>query len=166
MRASSVFLTIEGRERVTVQKPISVKVVNRYEKGQISIDWYSRLYMDDGLEEKKEKLIHKIEHAAGTPGVYLITLASNEKNLLDIFSADQLLWPVMHRLCPVIIGMTRSYDSAVELASSIILESYEKTGTFRIDTFLRQRLDENEPYVVHYPLKKRKRRWGFHFWGE
>ena len=50
MRASSVFLTIEGRERVTVQNPISVKVVNRYEKGQISMDWYSRLYMDDGLE--------------------------------------------------------------------------------------------------------------------
>lgn len=127
------------------------------------MDWYSRLYMDDKLAEKKEKLIHRIEHAAGTPGVYLITLASNEKNLLDIFPADQLLWPAMHRLCPVIIGMTRSYEGAVELASFVILESYKKTGLFHVDTFLRQRLEENEPYVVHYPLMKRKRRWGFRF---
>ena len=127
------------------------------------MDWYSRLYMDDKLAEKKEKLIHRIEHAAGTPGVYLITLASNEKNLLDIFPADQLLWPAMHRLCPVIIGMTRSYEGAVELASFVILESYKKTGLFHVDTFLRQRLEENEPYVVPYPLMKRKRRWGFRF---
>ena len=62
MRASSVFLTIEGRERVTVQNPISVKVVNRYEKGQISMDWYSRLYMDDGLEEKKKKQAVALEY--------------------------------------------------------------------------------------------------------
>ena len=83
------------------------------------MDWYSKLYVSDDLTEKKDKIIDKIERAAGTPGIYLITVASNEKNLLDIFTADQLLWPVMHKLCPVIIGIARSYEDAVDMAASI-----------------------------------------------
>lgn len=130
------------------------------------MDWYGRLYIGDGLEEKKEHMIYKIEHAAGTPGIYLITLASNDRNLLDIISADQLLWPVMHRRCPLIVGMVRSYDQAVELASSLILESYEKTGSLHVEAFLRQRLDEGEEYLIHYPAKKRKYRWKLPHWGK
>lgn len=121
------------------------------------MDWYSRLYVSDDLKEKKEKLIDKIEHGCGTPGIYLITIASNERNLLDILSADQLLWPVMHRICPVIVGMAHSYDDAVQIAASLILEAYESTDEFHVETYLKQRLDEKEEYIIHYPLKKRKR---------
>lgn len=127
------------------------------------MDWYSRLYVSDDLIEKKDKIIHKIEHAAGTPGIYLITVASNEKNLLDIFTADQLLWPVMHKLCPVIVGMTRSYEEATDMAASMILEAYQHTGDFHVEKYLQERLNNGEDYVIHYPLKKRKHRWGFHF---
>ena len=41
------------------------------------MDWYTGLYVSDDLKEKKDKIIDKIEHGAGTPGVYLITLPSN-----------------------------------------------------------------------------------------
>ena len=127
------------------------------------MDWYSRLYVSDDLTEKKDKIIDKIERAAGTPGIYLITVASNEKNLLDIFTADQLLWPVMHKLCPMIIGMARSYEDAVDMAASIILEAYEHTGDFKVESYLHQRLNNGEEYVIHYPSRKRKRRWCFCF---
>ena len=125
------------------------------------MDWYTGLYVSDDLKEKKDKIIDKIEHGAGTPGIYLITLASNEKNLLDILSADQLLWPVMHRLCPVIVGMTRSYDEAAELAASVILEAYKETDSFRVEPYLRSRLKEGEDFTIHYPVRKRKPLWRF-----
>lgn len=130
------------------------------------MDWYSRLYVSDDLKEKKDKIMDKIEHGVGTPGIYLITVASNEKNLLDIFTADQLLWPVMHRICPVIVGMTRSYEEATDLAASMILEAYKCTGEFHVEKYLRQRLPHGEDYVIHYPVRKRKHRWGFHFGGK
>lgn len=127
------------------------------------MDWYSRLYVSDDLKEKKEKLINKIEHGTGTPGVYLVTAPSNKQNLLDIFQADQLLWPVMHRLCPIIIGMTRSYDEAVQMASSLILEAHEKTGNFQVEPYLRGLMGEGESFTVHYPVRKRKSLWRIPF---
>lgn len=127
------------------------------------MDWYTQMRVSEDLEKKKDKIIDKIEHGAGTPGVYLITLASNEKNLLDIFTADQLLWPVMHRLCPMIIGMTKSYDEAAEMAASWILEAHEKTGSFRVEPYLRELLSEGEGLAVHYPIRKRKPLWRMPF---
>ena len=123
------------------------------------MDWYTQLRVSEDLEKKKDKIIDKIEHGAGTPGVYLITLASNEKNLLDIFAADQLLWPVMHRLCPVIVGMTKSYEKASEMAAALILEAHEKTGSFRVEPYLRGLLAEGTEFTVHYPVRKRKPLW-------
>ena len=120
------------------------------------MDWYTGLYVSDDLKEKKDKIIDKIEHGAGTPGVYLITLPSNEKNLLDILSADQLLWPVMHRLCPVIVGMTHSYDEATEMAAAMILDAHKEVGAFRVEPYLRNRLRPDEDFAIHYPIRKRK----------
>ena len=127
------------------------------------MDWYTQLRVSEDLEKKKDKIIDKIEHGAGTPGVYLITLASNEKNLLDIFAADQLLWPVMHRLCPMIIGMTKSYDEAAEMAAAWILEAHEKTGSFQVEPYLRRLLPKGEELAVHYPIRKRKSLWRMPF---
>lgn len=120
------------------------------------MDWYTQLYVSENLKEKKNKIIDKIERGVGTPGIYLITLASNEKNLLDILSADQLFWPVMHRLCPVIVGMTRSYEEATEIAASMILDAHKETGSFRVEPYLREKLGEQEEFAIHYPLRKRK----------
>ena len=127
------------------------------------MDWYTGLYVSDDLKEKKDKIIDKIEHGAGTPGVYLITLPSNEKNLLDILSADQLLWPVMHRLCPVIVGMTHSYDEATEMAAAMILDAHKEVGAFRVEPYLRNRLRPDEDFTIHYPIRKRKPLWRMPF---
>ena len=127
------------------------------------MDWYTGLYVSDDLKEKKDKIIDKIEHGAGTPGIYLITLPSNEKNLLDILSADQLLWPVMHRLCPVIVGMTHSYDEATEMAAAMILDAHKEIGAFRVELYLRNRLRTDEDFAIHYPIRKRKPLWRMPF---
>ena len=42
------------------------------------MDWYTQLRVSEDLEKKKDKIIDKIEHGVGVPGVYLITLASGK----------------------------------------------------------------------------------------
>lgn len=124
--------------------------------------WYRKLYLGSGLLEKKEKLIRKIECNAGTVGLYVITLAANERDLLDIFSTDILLQPVMHGHCPMIVGLAKGYDAAVKLATDIVMEVYEHTGGFDVRSYLASRMDEGEEPAYHYPmeqLKPRRRIW-------
>lgn len=54
------------------------------------LNWYKKLYVGDNARKKKKQLIRKISMGAGVVDVYLITLASNPRNQLDIFSANEL----------------------------------------------------------------------------
>lgn len=116
--------------------------------------WYNRLYLGSGLEGKKEKLIRKLECNAGVPGLCLLTLASNGKDLFDIFSADYLLQPVLHGHCPMIVALTKSHEEAVEIAIQITMEAYEKTGTFDVKSYLLSCVPESEDPVTEYPMDR------------
>ncbi|MDO4523264.1 MAG: hypothetical protein Q4B57_08995 [Eubacteriales bacterium] len=113
--------------------------------------WYRGLYLGEGLEDKKEKLIEKIEKSAGTPGIYVVTLAANGTDLFDIFSTDYLLQPVLHGHCPMVVGLCKGYEEAVEMATSIALEGYRETGSFAVLPFLKGRLTEGEELAWEYP---------------
>ena len=116
--------------------------------------WYNRLYLGSGLHGKKEKLIRKLECNAGLPGICLLTLASNGKDLFDIFSADYLLQPVLHGHCPVIVALTKSREEAVDIAVQIIMEAYDKTGSFDVQGYLFGCVPPSEEPVTEYPMDK------------
>lgn len=46
--------------------------------------WYDDLYVGESIVHKTNKIKWKIRHNAGQINIYVITLASGEKNLLDI----------------------------------------------------------------------------------
>ena len=46
--------------------------------------WYKDLYVGESIVHKTKKVKWKIMHNAGQIGIYVITLASNTQNLLDI----------------------------------------------------------------------------------
>lgn len=48
--------------------------------------YYKHLYLTEGLEKKKEKIIRKLEAGKLQPGVHVITLAVSERNQLEILS--------------------------------------------------------------------------------
>ena len=54
------------------------------------VNWYKNLYIGDNAKKKPKKLIHKINQGAGVIDVYVITLAVNPENSLEIFSANLL----------------------------------------------------------------------------
>ena len=56
--------------------------------------YYKHLYLSEGLEKKKDKIIQNREAGKILPGIFLVTLAPDEKNQLEIHRYILLLQPV------------------------------------------------------------------------
>lgn len=124
--------------------------------------WYRELFLGKGIDDK-EKLIRRIETNAGCPGVYLVTLAANSRDLFDVFSADLLMQPVLHGHCPLIVGAAKGKQNAVEMAAQMALGAYEKNGDFDVRRYLRERVADGEDPVYEYPMEQLRKRTGFRF---
>lgn len=98
--------------------------------------WYHKLYIGKTARNKRYKIVWKVKRRAGMLGVYLITLASNKENLLDIFDSSLLLQPHYKKEDIFIVGIACGYDEAVEVATQIIDELYNETGDFNIRQYL------------------------------
>ena len=98
--------------------------------------WYDELYVGESIVHKTKRVKWKINHNAGQIGIYVIALPSNEKNLLDLIPA----WELMQKHYPkkqlYIIGLAGDYDEAVTLAAMIVCEAYAKTGSFCVADYL------------------------------
>ena len=92
--------------------------------------WYKDLYVGESIVHKTKKVKWKIMHNAGQIGIYVITLASNTQNLLDIIPSYEL----MQKGYP-----TKGYDEAIEVAASIVDEVYHSTGTFAVRAYLAEK---------------------------
>lgn len=101
------------------------------------IDWYKDLYMDSEISKSPEMYMQIAEGGRIdiTP-VYCIAIASNEANLLDIISSNELYFKHYRRNTIHVIGLAASYRTALELASGILLDVYRKTGAFDIRHYI------------------------------
>lgn len=107
------------------------------------LNWYKNLYIGDNAKKKPKKLIHKINQGAGVIDVYVITLAVNPENSLEIFSANLLMQSALRRNCPTIIGLAKGYEEALEIIEQIVNEVYQETGTAEIRTWLEVRIEKD-----------------------
>ena len=101
--------------------------------------WYRDLYVGELAEKKKNRIIWKIKHGAGMTDIYLITLASNGVDLLDIFHSSLMLQPAFRKQRPFIVGIARGYEEAVETAARILLQVYQETGDFKVRDDIQRR---------------------------
>lgn len=98
--------------------------------------WYDDLYVGESIVHKTAKIKWKIRHNAGQIGIYVIALASNERNLLDLIPAQELMQRGYPKKDLYIIGLAKGYSEAVEVAVSIVDEVYRRTGGFSIRSYL------------------------------
>lgn len=98
--------------------------------------WYDDLYVGESIIHKKSKIKWKILHNAGQINIYVITLASNPKNLLDIIPSQELLQKAYPKKDLYVVGLAKGYDEALEVAASIVDEVYQKTGGFAVADYL------------------------------
>jgi len=67
--------------------------------------------------------------------VYLITLASNDKNLLDIYPGYVFLQPYFQEQELLILGIALGKDEAFSVAQKIIEDVYGNTGALGVQAY-------------------------------
>ncbi|MGN0252179.1 MAG: hypothetical protein ACI4EH_12580 [Oliverpabstia sp.] len=108
------------------------------------LKWYKKLYIGDNAKKKAKATIKKLNQGRLVLSVYVITLASNEKNLLDFFPASHLKQKVLRSSCPMIVGLADGYEEALQLVQKIIEETYQCQGDTDVRTYLKNRLEEDD----------------------
>ena len=83
------------------------------------------------------RIMHKIRTRRLQPGIWLITIASNEQNLLDMFQSIYYMQPMFAHLNPDIVGIAESEDAAKELLIRMTEDMYRETGNFDVRTYFR-----------------------------
>ena len=97
--------------------------------------WAVNLYTTEKTKKKLPVIMQKIRKGKLQPGIWLITIASNEQNLLDLFHSACYLQPVFQRMNPEIVGIAQDEEAARELVLEIIKDVYEKQGNFDVRTY-------------------------------
>ncbi len=92
--------------------------------------WYSNLYLGEEAGKKKTKLINQLEKHSISFGVYVITPASNGKDLLDVLPAF-MLYKEQNRERKI-LGLAVTKEEALEVAANIIQDVFQKTGTYDV----------------------------------
>lgn len=103
---------------------------------QAYMTWHENLYVGESIIHKTDKIKWKICHNAGQLSIYVIALASNEQNLLDIIPARELMQKGYPKQGLYIVGLAKGYEEAVEVAASIVDEVYRATGSFAVRSYL------------------------------
>ena len=104
--------------------------------------WYDDLYVGESIVHKTSKIKWKILHNAGQIDIYVIALASNSANLLDIIPAQELMQKAYPKKNLYIVGLAKGYQEAIETAAVIVKDVYEKTGTFAVSSYILKKKEE------------------------
>lgn len=101
--------------------------------------FYKHLYVGEQAKKHRFSIIQKIRNQEIQRGVYLLTPASNDSNILDI--VPSMTWQQMEQWNqmenePLIVGIAEGYEDALLLAGRIVEEMYRETGMFHLRSFL------------------------------
>lgn len=102
------------------------------------IKWYPTLYLDSVTKKNLRKIKRRMERRKINLRVYCIALASNEKNLLDIYSTNELLFQYYRQKDIKVIGLASSKESAIQLVADIVNDVYQQTGRLDVRTFFKE----------------------------
>lgn len=103
------------------------------------LKWYKNLYKGDTVKRKAPEIIRKVNHGKLLFDIYLVTIASNQENLLEIISANQLRQKYIRQNCPEIVGIADTYWEALEVVMQIVTETYQKQGDADVRRYLESR---------------------------
>ncbi len=94
--------------------------------------WYDHLYMGEKAKKHRFSIIQNIRRKKYRPGIYVITPASNENNILDIYPVMVLSQEYYAKKELLILGIAQGYQESLEVAARIVSELYERTGSFQL----------------------------------
>ncbi len=109
--------------------------------------YYKYLYVSNSIKNVK-KLKINLNLRYGLMGYYIIGFMDSYKEL-SIMKAAFLKLPFYKKHPPVIVGITKDFDEAVEIIQQITEESLERTGKADIKDYLIKRA-KTKDFTVDY----------------
>lgn len=101
--------------------------------------WYRNLYLGPNAAQNIQKIRKKASSGKSMAGVYYITLASAQDNLLDIFHNAMLAQPLFaEQQCTDVVGVAEGKQEAIRLTETILGDIYSKTGTLDIRSYFKK----------------------------
>lgn len=94
--------------------------------------WYDALWVGPGAAGKKRRIISSIKEHKPVAGAYLITLAENPSEMLDIVPQKMLSNPAYSTDKLYILGIASGKQEAFELVEKMVDYIYRETGALDI----------------------------------
>lgn len=112
--------------------------------------YYSNLYVSEGLEKKKDKVIARLERRKIQPDLHVILLPECDHNQLEIVNAMYLLQPGYPREGRMVVGIAKGFEEAVELVEEISGKCMMRPEIWSLETIFRQRNRKID--MLHIPF--------------
>ena len=97
--------------------------------------FFQDMYVSEAVASHTDELIAKIKQNSVVKGLYLIVLAENSENLLEIIASREIVKPMYSKRELWIVGLAGGRKDALQLVEHMIGQMYEQTGTFDIRTY-------------------------------
>lgn len=106
--------------------------------------WYDDLFVGESISpRKKKRIIRRLRRRSPFNSAYVLTLASNPDNLIDIIQAKELCQRYYPRRRMVVIGLAGDYAEAMQLAGNIIYGIYCAQGDFELRRFIMKNIRQS-----------------------
>lgn len=101
------------------------------------LNYHPDLYLGESINgEKLDKIKKKLENKPLLSGVFLIALARNPSDQLEIYNAGQLVQKYYVKNPPYVVGIAGNYDEAVTMVEQMVQECIEKRGDCALKEYL------------------------------
>lgn len=98
--------------------------------------WYRKLYVGKLISSRVTELRRRIEKGEYPPGIWLITIAGNPQNQLELYRASELSNPVAAGHVQMIVGLAFSREEALVLLEQIAKDALDSDGSADMRAFL------------------------------
>lgn len=99
---------------------------------------YKELFVGPTVRHKRSQVIWKLKRNKLQLDIFLITLAANPNDLMDILPAFLLKQPYYKNQDLFVLGIAGSKPEAQEIVRQIVERLYQETGGFEIREFVGQ----------------------------
>lgn len=99
--------------------------------------WRKKLYIGKSVKKHARRIRKRLDTGKTDVGHYLITIAENSKDQLDIVNTV-FLTPKRREDLPKVIGIAGSEDEAIGLVEQMTRDCFKETGTANLRKYLEQ----------------------------
>ena len=100
------------------------------------LNWYPSLYLGESVKHKSRQLRFQLNRRKPVKDIWLITLASNGRDALDLVSSTYLIQPLFAEQLPMVIGLAKGRAEAIDVVTEMTEACYAETGDADLRSWL------------------------------